>query len=380
MNNIWNNRIIDEVRVYMNYKKGKKDHAEVLFHFDGVGEIYPLTLSKEQEIDDCIEAFTTQTNMNKYQLEKYEKKLFYFDKDNYKDSKINIIENDLVNNKITKVRVGRPTRIVTNFKRVVAVPVLIVLLAGGYKLMKVLNSRKDFIQYRNPDNKIETTVDKKVINGSNRAKNIFNRLLEHQGNVSSEDIMFLTDFMTYASMTNSDFSHNATHTIFSTSDILYDELESSRDDFDNKAIKRIISTEKSLYKNSYIAPSSSRYSFNKKAAYKYFIYVTSLIYGGEDYKQEIFSRYYNESIVVADKTDSAIFRMKMTPLEKINIYTRIKGFLMGDFHFEYKDDRLSCYNLSGYNKQEYINWLDKEIAIENQKLVAENTKNTGKSR
>jgi len=381
LNNRWQDKIIDKVYVWMDYKKVRMDHIDVEYHFVGSEDIYPITLRDENEINECLRVFTMQSKRNKYQLEKEDKRLVYLDKDNDKKPNSRIVENDLVGNSFRNIQVKKPKKIVVNFKRIAALATLSIVLIGGYKLVKKINSTKDVFTYRNPDNKIEAMSDKMVVSGYGKAREIFNKLLDGSSTVSSNDIMFLSDFLTYASMTNSDYKGNITYTRFDTSEALYKASENDRDDQENKIIGGILSQEDSLYKNCFLPNiSSDRYSFDEDKSYRYFIYATSLIRGGEA-SHTVNSSYYNENIMVADKTDYSYFRNRMTPFERMNIYTRIKGFLSGDFEFKYKRDVfLNCYDLTRYNKDEYMQWLDTQIALENQKLINENTKNSGKSR
>ena len=257
---------------------------------------------------------------------------------------------------------------------------LIALLVAGSLLVvgvnKAISGDKknvgEMIKYYNPDKSYEMNYDKIVHNNYEQARSIFERILYRTGDVSSNDIDFITNYFTYASMTNSDYNKNDTYTEYRMVSDLIDASKGRRSDIASQDIQSILMNimldYNSIFRNGY---QSDRCVFNEKLAYHYFVYVISLINGGED-TDECHSKYYDETIKIATKNASQAFRMEMTPLERIIIYTQLKGLLQGDYDFKYlHESLLYCYDLSKYNKDELMSLLDSKIMEEKEALKGE---------
>mgnify|MGYP006916078578 CR=1 FL=1 len=308
-------------------------------------------------------------------------KLYFLDYYEEKSKKTSFINNDNISqlrNKTKKNVDYRPK--ISNFKRWASISAIVILLAGGYKMMSRPKS-VDIVHYRNPDKKVELGYDQDVVANSFRAKTVFNNLLERNQMSNKEDIEFLSNYLVNAGKTNTDYKENDSFTEFKVATMLFNASKSNRNDIINSKMGSILINLEMDY-NRIFHPNSAfeRYNFSENNAYEYFIYVTSLLNGGEE-KNSVLNKEKTRSYQVATKEDSSIFMSSMTPLEKLVVFSELKGLLSGSYEFKYKRDvTLTSFSLPDYNKEDYLKWLDNKIDNAKKDLLEENTKISGRKR
>ena len=121
-----------------------------------------------------------------------------------------------------------------------------------------------------------------------------------------------------------------------------------------------------LYKNIFVNESRyDIYSFDEDKAYDYFVYVVSLIHGGE-------KKFYDNQIINyrGVKSVEGSYFYEMTPIEKLFIHTKLRGILSGDYDFKYRGDgNLNSFSLVDYKKAEFLRYLDNKIEQDIQNII-----------
>lgn len=365
-------------------RKGENitDHIDVQYViFDNFGGYRIETVSlKGKQAEDILEKYINRSNMSFGTLLK-NGSLEYIDKDALKEETESEKNSRELLNKIGFIGPDNyPQKsIVSNLKLMLNKKVLSLIAAGvilvvGVKYLTSKKTYQDIVTYRNPDKRVELSYDEDVINNFEKAKDVFGKLIEEEY-VNNEDVDFLASYFENAGRTNSDPKLNNSFTEFNTSTALFNASKNKRNDIVNSMMGSMLARIELDY-NGIFRPSMAfnRVTFDENRAYEYFIYINSLLNGGEttNYKSTLDN---TRSYHVATEEESSIFKSSITPLEKLIVYARLKGFLSGEYEFKYKRDIvLSSFNLASYKKDEYIKLLDAKIESAKNDLKNQNMK------